>query len=90
MNKKPKVEYAKKIVKEKELDFYPLRGFMPVYNKKRKAFDIYSLEIELNEEDFYVEKEETRYDSINRAIQDIMIRYQNEFAKKGALLWKQK
>jgi hypothetical protein len=61
---------------------YDVSAYMPVYNKKRKAYDMLVVRINSETDESQVEREETRYDSIQRALLDVKTRVEQELTIK--------
>lgn len=76
------VELAKSNTQENEepveIFEYNCTAFMPVFNEARGAYDLLYVRIDTDNDTAIIEREQTRYDSVQRAILDVKLRYEKE------------
>lgn len=56
-------------------------AYLPVFNKERKAYDMWFLRVNTETKHVVLEIEETRYDSVQRGLKDAMERLSQDFMK---------
>lgn len=95
-NKRPKVNFGapKKVDKTEEPQYnientdnkepnFTKKAYLPVYNEKRKAYDMLVINVDTELLLTEITVEEMRFDSEMRAMMELTKRYTDDFIKKG-------
>lgn len=62
---------------------YDAEAFTVLRNEENGRFDLVTIKINSQTNEVALERENTRYDSISRAIMDIQVRMEQELTKRG-------